>query len=696
MNGSMNDGFMNDRFARTVLRCSAVILATLLPGSVHGQADTLRADTVRTDTTVFRIEGIQIQSQRPVTTIGGASAVEVEVEMLPLPAAPTGAEVLEQINGVHVRTNSRGQAEISVRGSESRQVAVLLDGVPLTLGYDARTDLSILPATALQDVTFVRGMSSLLHGPNVLGGVVEMAVARIGQLPERSSLDVSSSVDHLGGYATSVSGTAPFETDDGQGMIRAGIGFRESPGMPLPDGITEPVSTGDDLRHNTDFQNLDGFLATRYRHENGAWAGLSATSHRANRGIAAELGSDEPRLWRYPNIRRTIVALSGGTGDRETPLGRGDLEASVGYDMGATDIRSYQTRAYDVIDGVENGDDRTLTLRLLGDHTLGSRGDLRSSFTYADIRHDETVDGDFRQFQQKLMSAAAETVWRLVDRPGSVFNSLRLSFGGAYDQGTTPLTGGLPSLPTIHDWGARAGLSGLVNDGGTMLHVSASRRGRFPALREAYSEALNRFEPNPDLRPEHLTAVELGVTSRVGTGEVQVVGFGQKLTGAIRRISLPSGRLQRINSDELASAGVELLLSQSLGPVELGGEATLQAVELTDPATLTNTQPENVPERTAAAFVRFPVPGGIATTFEADYTGPQFCLDPASGEDVRLDGGTWLNATLSKVWPWSGGAGPLRRLETSVSASNLTDTALFDACGLPQAGRLFQLQVRVF
>lgn len=670
-------------------RFSLFAFGVLVPSPLLAQVDTLRADT-----TVYRIEGINIQSQRPVTTIGGASAVEVDLETLPLPAAPTAAEVLKEVNGIHVRTNSRGQAEISVRGSESRQVAVMLDGVPLTLGYDARTDLSILPATALREVSFVRGMSTLLHGPNVLGGVVEMSVARTSRFPEVGSVEFSGSVDHLGGYSTAASGTLPFETDDGQGMFRGGVGFRDSPGMPLPEGVTEPVPTDGDTRLNTDFNNLDGFLAGRWVHEDGTWTSLSATSHRASRGIAAELGADDPRLWRYPNIRRTIVALSGGTGIRETSLGAGDIEASVGYDLGATDVRSYTSRAYDIVDGVENGDDRTLTVRLLGDHTLGSHGDLRTSFTYADIRHDETVDGSYREFQQKLVSAAAENVWRLVDRPLGGLSSLRLSFGGAYDRGTTPRTGGLPSLPTIHDWGARVGLSALVNDGATMLHVNASRRGRFPALRESYSEALDRFEPNPDLRPEHLRAIEAGVTTRLGSGELQVVGFQQTLTGAIRRIALPSGRFQRVNSDELSSYGAELLFSQTLGPVEVGGEAIVQSVELTDPTSQINTEPENVPGRAGSAYVRFPLVADLSTVLEADYTGPQFCIDPDSGQDVRLDGGSWLNATLSKVWPWAGAGG--RRVETTVSALNLTDTALYDACGLPRAGRLFRFQMRVF
>ena len=51
-----------------------------------------------------------------------------------------------------------------------------------------------------------------------------------------------------------------------------------------------------------------------------------------------------------------------------------------------------------------------------------------------------------------------------------------------------------------------------------------------------------------------------------------------------------------------------------------------------------------------------------------------------------------MAAVVSKVWGTSRG----RRFETSLSADNLTDTALFDQCGLPRSGRLLRMNVRVF
>jgi iron complex outermembrane recepter protein len=620
----------------------------------------------------------------------------VELGSLVLPPAPTTDEVLREIGGVQVRTNSRGQSEISVRGSESRQVAVLFDGIPLTLAYDARTDVSVLPAAALREIRFVRGLSTLLHGPNVLGGVVEMNAAWGSYITGDPSFEISGGFDHVGSWSGAAHVTRPFETVGGWGVIRGGMGFRDSPGIPLPGRIAEPVSTGDALRLNTDFRNVDAFGAFRYTGEGGAWTSLSATTHRGERGIAAELGAEDPRFWRYPDIHRTIVAASLGTGERITPAGSGRVEGSLGYDAGITDIRSYTSRAYEEVEGTEDGAHTTLTLRLLGTHSLGSRGELRTSFTRADIRHDERVDGAERAFQQELTSLASESTWRLLDRPGPGVSAMRLSFGGAYDRGTTPLSGGLQSLPAIQDWGARVGLSTLVNHGHTMLHVGASRRGRFPALREMYSEALNRFAPNPDLRPETLVAVEGGVTTRLGPGELQVVGFHHTLSGAIRRIALPDGRRQRVNADQLTGTGLEVLMSTSLARVEMGGELSLQAVGLRDPATPGNREPENVPEQAGSVFVRLPPWEGVATTLSGEFLGHRFCIDPDSGADVKLGRESWFDAVIARVWTLSGTGGVGRRMETTVAASNLGNATLYDSCGLPRAGRLLRLQFRIF
>ena len=104
-----------------------------------------------------------------------------------------------------------------------------------------------------------------------------------------------------------------------------------------------------------------------------------------------------------------------------------------------------------------------------------------------------------------------------------------------------------------------------------------------------------------------------------------------------------------------------------------------------------------MPEQTGRLWARVPVASGFDANLEAEYTGAQYCQDPDSGADVRLDGGTWLNAALSRIWNLGGrGSAGGRRLETRISADNLADTALYDQCGIPRMGRLLRFSVRVF
>ncbi len=678
--------------SRTTI-ASAILLSTIAPKHAASQV----RDSTRTDTLVYRVPRVEVRAIRVVTTVGGSSAIEVRPDQLELRPAATLEQAFRRLPMLHVRTNSRGESEISARGSESRQVAVLVDGVPLTLAWDARLDASVVPVNAVQELSYIRGLSSMLYGPNVLGGVIELGVAHSFAQPESRHFDIGSGFDNLGGYGGTATLTQPFGSNGAQWLLRAGAGFRDTPGQPLADGITEPIRTDDDLRLNTDATHYDGFTALRYRGVGGGWFSFSGTSFKAERGMAAELGVPDAsaRLWRYPHVSRTIAVLSGGTGDRNTPLGRGDLEASVGFDVGRTDIDAYTTRQYTTIGAFEDGKDRTMTLRLLGDHTLGKRADLRAAFTLAEIKHDEFLPGAEAVYKQRLMSIGGETVLRLMEG-GTRIASLRLTVGGAYDTGETPETGGRQAQEKLSEVGGRLGLSMVVAGGNAMLHAGVSRRGRFPALRELYSGALNRYRPNPDLKPERLSALESGVTTRLGNGEVQAVGFRHQLNDAVVRITLPDRFFFRVNRNQLLSTGVELLASQMFGPVGISGDLTLQSVDLTDTTADVTNKPENLPEIFGSLRVSFPLVLGFAANAGLRHTGATHCLNPATGTDAKLDGGTRLDGDIVRVFTLGRAGHAFSSLETRISVDNVGDTAIYDQCGLPQPGRLLRLQVRLF
>jgi len=293
------------------------------------------------------------------------------------------------------------------------------------------------------------------------------------------------------------------------------------------------------------------------------------------------------------------------------------------------------------------------------------------------------------------MSLGGETVVRIIEN-GSGINSLRFTLGGAFDTGETPETGGRQAQGKLSELGGRVGVSMGVAGGNTLLHAGVSRRGRFPALRELYSGALNRFRPNPDLKPEKLTAMEAGVTTRLGNGELQMVGFRHQLKDAVVRITLPDRFFFRVNQNELKSTGVELFASQNFGRVGIIGDLTLQKVDLTNTTANSTNEPENLPEILGSLHVNFPLVFGIAANAGVRHVGGSHCLNPATGNDEELDGGTRFDGDFSRVFRLGSAGRAFSSLETRVSLDNFADTAIYDQCGLPQPGRLLRFQIRLF
>lgn len=645
------------------------------------------------DTAIVEIEGLSVMGRRPGTTRGGSSVVRSDIDSLPVPAAATLRDVLEELPSVHVRTNSRGEAEISVRGSESRQVAVLYDGLPLTLSWDGRSDVSVIPVGAMQQVSLVPGLASMLSGPNVLGGVIEFQSTLAGR-PSHPALQAGVGVDEVGGFGASASITAPRSVPGGVLTLRAGLGHRDTPGAPLASGVVQPLA-GEDLRINTDATSTDGFAALRFDHAGGAWASLASSAFREERGIAAELGVDEPRYWRYPAITRSLTVLSAGSGARRAPWGGATrVQASFGLDAGRTEIDAFDAIDYAAVASEEDGEQRTLSLRATASQTLGRNADLRLGVTSSELTYDETLTpGGTSRYRHRLWSVAGETVVRRPIAGGGPLDEIDLALGLAYDRSTNPLSGGRPGVPALDEPGARAGLSALFGDGAVTVHASVNRRARFPSLRELYSGALDRFTPNPDLRPEQLLATEAGVTLRDGRGQLQVVAFAQRLDDAVVRIR-ESGRFKRVNQEGLRSRGVELIGSRRFGEFSLGANFTAQSSELLDTGAAL-AQPENLPELSGSLRAELRLPRAFRLGASVRHTGEQFALDPDTGRLATLDAGTTADLDFGREWRIGPGSGWASTLRTTVAADNLADAAVYDAYGLPGAGRMFRFEVRL-
>ena len=714
------NGYIDRRGERRpgrVLVPLSILLSLATAAGLPGQIpDTLRRDTV------YEIEPIGVRAVRPSTTAGGVSVVVLRLDSVRMRPAPILDDVLREIPLVQVRSNSRGEAQLALRGAEERQVAILLDGVPLTLGWDHRTDLSVVPLTAARSITLVRGLSSILHGPNVLGGAIEIDLGTAAD-PRPEPLQVAAGVDQVGGYSVAAQAGAKAAVAGGRILVRAGVGHRDREGFAEPAGLDAryPALAGAEVRANSQSTLSDAFVTARYGAA-GAWLGVTGTGYTAERGAPAELTEESPRLWRYPEISRAIGILTGGTGPMETPAGSGRLTFSLGADGGRTLIEDFalppsaatETDAeafFARLDETEDAEDLTLTARFIGQHTLGANALARTALTYADVRHDEVITTGLAtgtplvapgSYRQRLWSLGAEVELPFTDALPGPIRAGRISGGLAWDGADTPETGGAGPGRTTSEWGGRLGISGTTAGAAVMLHAAVSRRGRFPALREMYSTALGRFAPNHALRPEILTAMEAGFTTRRGALDVQVVGFHQELDDAIVRGAAPEGstaRFQRVNRDEIRSTGLELLGGFTGAGFSVETEATVQDVQaiVRDGTGAGPVRAEYEPEIAAGIGGTVMLPLGLEGSGEVEYMGRQYCVTPVDAAEryATLEPSTRADLQVARSFQLRSPAAGLGRVDLQVAVDNVADSAIYDQCGLPQPGRTVRLQVHL-
>ena len=121
---------------------------------------------------VFSLGEIIVEGSSGVQDI--AMNTTVTAEDIRMTGAVNAAEALDYVPGVNVVTTSKGEKNINIQGFGQRDVLVLIDGVPYYETKNGPLDLQHIPAGIISRIEVTKGASSVLYGPNALGGVVNI------------------------------------------------------------------------------------------------------------------------------------------------------------------------------------------------------------------------------------------------------------------------------------------------------------------------------------------------------------------------------------------------------------------------------------------------------------------------------------------------------------------------------------------
>ncbi|HYM92115.1 MAG TPA: TonB-dependent receptor plug domain-containing protein, partial [bacterium] len=153
----------------------------------------------------FELPEVEVAGKRPQppsTTPASISVITAD-EIARLGALSVG-DALRILAEVRIK-DSGGPGSlttVSIRGSTSTQVLILLDGVPLNRPDQASVDLSTLPIQNVERIEVLRGPFSAIYGSPALGGVINIVTRSAPQtlLSSRiGSCGLAGNVVSLGG-----------------------------------------------------------------------------------------------------------------------------------------------------------------------------------------------------------------------------------------------------------------------------------------------------------------------------------------------------------------------------------------------------------------------------------------------------------------------------------------------------------------
>ena len=152
----------------------SVLLATaaviLVPGPAEAQQSPLPAAQLP-EITVFGASNVPLEAPR----VGSAVTV-ITAEDIANQGAASVPDVLCLVPGVAVnQSGGRGSlTQTRVRGAESNQVLVVVDGIPINDVNSGDADLANLPVDSIARIEVIRGPQSGIWGPNAQAGVISI------------------------------------------------------------------------------------------------------------------------------------------------------------------------------------------------------------------------------------------------------------------------------------------------------------------------------------------------------------------------------------------------------------------------------------------------------------------------------------------------------------------------------------------
>jgi len=632
------------------------------------------------------------------TEISGLHATNVTESVLYLPGVAVDYKA------------GRNQTGIMIRGFDTRQIGVYLDGVPVYVPYDGYADLGRFLTNDLAVVELAKGYSSPLLGPNGLGGTINL----VSRQPEKK---IEGDLSIGTGSGRMLQSGAHFGSKLDKFLIRGGMDWLETDYFPLSGNYKLNSSQPTYNRLNSDKRDVQYNGRFGYTPKNQDQYIFTYIKQKAENNVPSYAGVDtknnKVRYWMYPYWNRDSYYFNSNTGLGEAS----SIQFRAFYDQYPNGVIQFANQAHSSMQWFTAYDDYSAGLSSEFLTKTVSRHALSASFFLKDDTHksqDVNVSKSgaistepWTLVRDRLVSLGFQDVMSLSSKFRATVGFSMDYLNGVEAQDLDPNNIVIPFqctkgtvtgpcvLPSEWAFNPLASVSYSVADSGTLFFTFALKS-HFPTLKDRYSSKMGKAVPSPDLEAEHARNYSLGYSHALANNTMmQVEVFRSDVYDAIGKTNIPEENPDQctgttceksINVGKELHKGFEFTVrSNPLRRLNLTANYTFLQRTISGPADMPPVFPTGTPKHRTVATATVRLPRELVVLASARYESGAFTVNDANW---IVPSSRFATMDLGVVLPIYAGA------SLQVGVKNLFDRNYYYQEGFPEAGRNWYANLR--
>lgn len=605
---------------------------------------------------IFRLGEIAVSVVDDTTEVGSRTTVTAE-EIQAYTDSNTLEKALNLLPSVtETQVGRRNEKSVSIRGFEMRQIAVMVDGVQSAMPYDYYPDLQTYTTGSLSEIQVSKGLSSVLAGPNTMGGIINMVTKR----PEKKiegNLSVTAKFGNSGAY-NGILTSGNVGTNQGNWYLQAGATYNDINRWSVSDNYSPVQNTG-----NHFFQAGKDYYFPLVNENGGFRDGSSSQAEAANikLGFTPNETDEYVIAYNYSNMEYDIPVYAGQSytsmaGSRPTddeklayqltkPFYRSypyykkqtiySLTNTALGDTGYVKTRLFYDTFKNRMDSLEFADATLTTMRnesgfpsLFNDYDFGGSvetgADLfkdnttKIAFHYRkDVhRSKELGDDDWSRVADDTYSVALENTWHANEKTdvivGASYDWLRVStVKNVEDHNDDLITDYRVNDNVLNPMAA---VRYRYSDDGA-VYAGVAQKSRFATQKSRFGTRTGNGTgiPNPDLKAEKAVNYEIGVSDTVGNVTFDAAAFYTDVRDTNLEVTVPGNKYQTQNFGKSRVYGLELASVINMADsFDLGLAYTYMEKELRSSiAKAEDLKPTNVPKHKLTVYGDWRVAEGL-------------------------------------------------------------------------------------